>query len=108
MTFHIGAAGPGTDEGAMKTTIPSPPIASASGTSMAAFGGRSFCARTRTAITDVQVTLMRPSGGQFGDGRAHPLRGERPAEALRVGGHIDALRFGLGLAGQSRSGSVFR
>src|SRR5215472_13680041 len=75
MTFHIGAAGPGTDEGVMKTTIPSPAIASASGTSMAAFGGRSFCARTRTAITDVQVTFMRPSGGQLGDGRAHPLGG---------------------------------
>jgi hypothetical protein len=41
--------------------IPSPVIASASGISMAALAGSSFCARTRTAITDIQVTLMTPS-----------------------------------------------
>ena len=29
-------------------------------TSMAAFAGRSFWARTRTAITDIQLTLMTP------------------------------------------------
>lgn len=51
----------GTDEGARKITIPSPTIASASGTSMAVLGGRTFWARTRTAITDIQVTLMKPS-----------------------------------------------
>ncbi len=36
----------------MTIRIPSPTIASASGTSTAAFAGRSFWARTRTAITD--------------------------------------------------------
>src|SRR5229473_386849 len=58
---YIGGVRPGTDEGAMMIRIPSPTIASASGTSMAAFAGRSFWARTRTAIPDIQVTLMTPS-----------------------------------------------
>src|SRR5258708_4224300 len=49
---------PGTDEGAIAIRIPSPMIASASGTSMAALAGRSFWARTRTVIADIQVTLM--------------------------------------------------
>ena len=39
---HIGGVSPGIDEGAMMTKMPSPTIASASGTSMAAFAGRSF------------------------------------------------------------------
>jgi hypothetical protein len=47
----------------MTIRIPSPTIASASGTSMAAFAGRSFCARTRTAITAIHVTLMTVIGG---------------------------------------------
>src|SRR5260370_42709351 len=58
---HIGGIGgmsPGTDEGAIAIRIPSPMIASASGTSMAALAGRSFWARTRTVIADIQVTLM--------------------------------------------------
>src|SRR6266516_6389794 len=61
MTCHIGGVSPGTDEGARMIQIPSPVIASASGTSMAALAGRSFWARTRTAITDIQVMLMTPS-----------------------------------------------
>ena len=47
-----------TDEGAATIRIPNPRIASVSGASMAAFAGRSFWAKTRTAITDIQVTLM--------------------------------------------------
>src|SRR6266511_1786795 len=43
MTSHIGGVSPGTDEGAITIRIPSPTIASASGTSMTAFAGRSFC-----------------------------------------------------------------
>jgi ABC-2 type transport system ATP-binding protein len=61
MTSHIGGVSPGTSEGAMTITSPRPAIASASGTSMAALGGSSFWPRTRTAITDIQVTLMTPS-----------------------------------------------
>src|SRR5258708_33287515 len=61
MTADIGGVSPGTDEGAMTIRIPSPTIASASGTSMAPFVGRSFWARTRPAITDIQATLMTPS-----------------------------------------------
>src|SRR5258708_24723148 len=61
MTSHIGGVSPGTDAGTMTISIPSPTMASASGTSMAAFAGRSFWAKTRTAITDIQVTLMTPS-----------------------------------------------
>ena len=52
---------PGTDEGAMTIKIPSPTIASATGTSMAALAGRSFWATMRTAITDIHATLMTPS-----------------------------------------------
>src|SRR5450755_964173 len=58
---HIGGVSPGTDAGEMTTTIPRPMIASASGTSSAAFGGSSFWARTTTAITTIQATLMTPS-----------------------------------------------
>ena len=54
---HRGIS-PGTDEGAITIRIPRPTIASASGTSMAAFAGRSFWARPITAITDIQVMLM--------------------------------------------------
>ena len=39
-----------------------PMIASASGTSMKTFGGSTFWARRRTAITDIQVTLRRLLG----------------------------------------------
>src|SRR5712691_9358074 len=58
---HIGGVSPGTSEGAVRARMPSPVIASASGTSTAAFAGRTFWARTRTAITDIQVALMTPS-----------------------------------------------
>ncbi len=40
---------------------PNATIASASGTSRAALGGRSFWAVTRTAITAIQPTLITPS-----------------------------------------------
>jgi hypothetical protein len=50
----------------MTIRIPSPTIASASGISMAALAGRSFWARTRTAITDIHVTLMTPSATCIG------------------------------------------
>ena len=60
MTTHIGGVSSGTDEGVMTIRIPSPTIARASGTSMAALAGRGFWARTRTAITDIHVTLMTP------------------------------------------------
>src|SRR5712664_1127924 len=39
MTSHIGGVSPGTDDGAITIMIPSPTIASASGTSMAGFAG---------------------------------------------------------------------
>src|SRR5262249_30048220 len=39
---HIGCVSPATDEGATTIRTPSPTIASASGTSMAAFAGTSF------------------------------------------------------------------
>ncbi len=42
-------------------TTPNATIASASGTSRAAPGGRSFWAVTRTAITAIQPTLITPS-----------------------------------------------
>jgi len=45
----------------MTIRIPSPTITSASGTSMAAFAGRSFSARANPAITAIRVTLMPPS-----------------------------------------------
>ena len=54
-----------TDEGAMTIRMPSPTIASASGTSMAAFAGRSFWARARTAIAVIQVTLMTPTASSI-------------------------------------------
>src|SRR5580658_7780994 len=60
-TSHIGSVGgmsQGTDEGAMTIRSPSPTIASATGTSTAAFAGSSFWARTRTVITPIQATLM--------------------------------------------------
>src|SRR6266852_4007344 len=58
MTYDIGGVSPGTDEGAMTIRSPSPTMASATGTSMAAFAGRSFWATTRAAITNMKVTLM--------------------------------------------------
>src|SRR5260370_42068583 len=58
MTYDIDNVSPGTDEGAMTTSTPSPTLASATGTSMAAFAGKTFWARTRTATTDIQVTLI--------------------------------------------------
>jgi hypothetical protein len=61
VTSYIGGVSPGTDEGASTMRMPSPTIASASGTSMAGFGGRTFWARTRTAITNIQLMLMTPS-----------------------------------------------
>ena len=61
LTHHIGGVSPGTEEGARRIAIPSPTIASASGKSMAVLGGRTFWARTRTVITDIQMTLMKPS-----------------------------------------------
>jgi hypothetical protein len=45
----------------MTIRIPSPTIASPTGTSMVALGGRSFWARTMMAITDIQMTPMTPS-----------------------------------------------
>jgi hypothetical protein len=42
--FHIVGERPGIDDGATAMTIPRARIASASGTSMQALGGRSFCA----------------------------------------------------------------
>ena len=41
--------------------MPSPTIASASGTSMVALAGRIFWATTTMAMTAIQVTLMTPS-----------------------------------------------
>src|SRR5216683_6796248 len=61
LLIHIGDVRPGTDAGAMRIRIPSATIASASGTSMAAFVGRSFWTSTRTAMTPIQRTLMTPS-----------------------------------------------
>src|ERR1700687_691987 len=58
MTSDVVGVIPGTDEGAMMIRIPSPTIASATGTPMAAFAGRTFWARTTTAITDIHATLM--------------------------------------------------
>ncbi len=52
---------PGTADGAITIRIPSPVIASASGTSRAALAGSSFWAVARTAITAIQVMLMTPS-----------------------------------------------
>ena len=52
---------PGNRRGRETIQMPSPTIASASGTSMAALAGSSFWARTTTAITDIQVMLMTPS-----------------------------------------------
>jgi hypothetical protein len=60
VTSHIGGVSQGTDEGAMMS-IPSPMIASTSGTSMAALAGRSFWARTTTVIAAIQGMLMTPS-----------------------------------------------
>jgi hypothetical protein len=51
MAPHIGGKIPGTDEGATTIRIPSPTIASASGTSMAALGGQELLGEARTAIT---------------------------------------------------------
>src|SRR6202165_1205115 len=42
----------------MRIRVPSPTIASATGKSMAAFAGRSFWAKTRTATTDIHEMLM--------------------------------------------------
>ena len=42
----------------MRIGVPSPTIASPGGTSMSAFAGRSFWARTRTATTGIQATLI--------------------------------------------------
>src|ERR1019366_7086400 len=55
---HIGAVNPGTDEGATTIRTPSATIASATGASMAAFAGRSFCARPMTVIAIIQATLI--------------------------------------------------
>src|SRR5215471_2914217 len=55
-----GGVSPGTCEGAMTITSPSAAIASASGTSMAAFAGSNFWAPVRTAITTIQNRLMTP------------------------------------------------
>jgi hypothetical protein len=44
MTSHIAGVSPGTAEGTTKIKTPSPTIASASGTLIAAFRGRSFWA----------------------------------------------------------------
>src|SRR5580704_4397433 len=65
VTAHIGGVSPGTEEGARMMQTPSPAIASASGTSRAALGGRSFWARARMAVTDIQVTLMTPSASSM-------------------------------------------
>src|SRR2546426_586539 len=59
--IDIGGLSPGTDEGATAIRSPSPMIASARGTSSAAFACTSFWAITRVAITDIQVTLITPS-----------------------------------------------
>src|SRR4029077_1654740 len=61
MPPYIGGTSPGTDEGARTIQAPNAAIASASGTSTAALAGRSFWARTSTAITDIQTMLMTPS-----------------------------------------------
>src|SRR5208283_313724 len=67
MISHIGGMSPGTDEGAVTIRSPSPMIASASGTSMAAFAGRSFWATATTAIAHIrriattQDAAARPS-----------------------------------------------
>src|SRR5213075_1379603 len=45
---------PGTNPGAAMMRIPSATIARASGTSMAALAGSSFCANTRAAMTSIQ------------------------------------------------------
>src|SRR5260370_28883121 len=58
MTYDIDNVSPGTDEGAMTTSTPSQTIASATGTSMTALVGKTFWPRTRTATTDIQVTLI--------------------------------------------------
>src|SRR5436189_31927 len=52
---------PGTNPGAAMMRIPSATIARASGTSMAALAGSSFCANTRAAMTSIQVTFITPS-----------------------------------------------
>src|SRR5258706_7629285 len=49
---------PGTCEGGVTIRIASPTIARASGTSIGAFAGSRFWARTITAITTIHVTLM--------------------------------------------------
>ena len=45
----------------MMIQMPSPVIASASGTSMAGLAGSSFWARITTVITDIQLMLMTPT-----------------------------------------------
>ena len=52
---------PGTCAGAMTITSPSPIRASASGTSIAALGGSSFCAQTMTATTAIHSRLITSS-----------------------------------------------
>src|SRR5438874_1986445 len=53
--------GPGPVLGHVRASIPTATIASATGTSMDARGGSTFWARTRTATTAIQATLMTPS-----------------------------------------------
>src|SRR5690349_4641425 len=55
---HIGGTSPAADNGARARQMPSPTIASAGGTSTAPLAGRSFWARTSTAITDIQAMFM--------------------------------------------------
>src|SRR5579859_3701227 len=57
----MGLTRPGTDDGATITAIPRAVMAIATGTSMAALGGKSFWTSTAPAVTAIQVTLMTPS-----------------------------------------------
>src|SRR6266545_2001265 len=58
---YIDGVSPGTDAGARMIQIPSPRIATATGTSIAALAGSSFWARTTAAMIDIQTRLMTPS-----------------------------------------------
>jgi hypothetical protein len=64
MSSHTGGMSPGTDEGASTIRTPSPTIASATGRSTAARGGRSFWTSTSPATTDIHPTLNDPQSDQ--------------------------------------------
>ena len=76
MTSHIGGVSPGTDEGAMTIRTPSPTIASASGTSIAAFAGSSFWA------TDEDGDHRHPGDAHDAQRHQHQHQSDARADAV--------------------------